>query len=231
MEFRETAVTGGFILADAARSPKPDWFDSAYWKRRGTGEPLGRGRGVAVSAGTEGQWVLRHYHRGGVPGRLVRDSYIWCGKEAARPVRELHVLAALAASGAPVPRPVAVRVLRSGGCYRGDILTVRIRDAHPLADVAMELPAVRWADVGEAIRRFHAAGGWHADLNANNLLLTAETVAIIDLDRGRCDCTNPNKQHRNLNRLARSLHKLGLMPSAADGWRTLLAAYAACDSR
>jgi len=85
--------------------------------------------------------------------------------------------------------------------------------------------------VGEAIHRFHAAGGWHADLNANNLLLTAETVTIIDLDRGRCDCTNPSKQHRNLNRLVRSLHKLGLMPAAAEGWRALLAAYVACDSR
>jgi len=85
--------------------------------------------------------------------------------------------------------------------------------------------------VGEAIHRFHAAGGWHADLNANNLLLTAETVVIIDLDRGRCDCTNPSKQHRNLNRLVRSLHKLGLMPAAAEGWRALLAAYVACDSR
>ncbi len=231
MEFRKTAVTGGFILADAVLSPEPDWFDPAYWQRRGSGEPLGKGRGVAVSAGTESQWVLRHYCRGGLPGRLIRDSYVWGGEEASRPVRELRVLAALAAAGAPVPRPVAVRVLRSGGCYRGDILTVRIRDAHPLANVAMALPAMRWAAVGEAIHRFHVAGGWHADLNANNLLLTVGTVTIIDLDHGRCDCTNPGKQRRNLNRLARSLHKLGLVPAAAEGWRALLAAYAAGDSR
>lgn len=220
---------GGFILADAALKPSPDWFDPAYWQRKGTGQPLGRGRGVAVSAGAEGQWVLRHYHRGGVPGRLIRDSYIWHGESAARPVRELRVLAELAEAGAPVPDPVAVRVVRSGLFYRADILVARIRNAWTLADVAMTLPEARWVEVGRAVRRFHAVGGWHADLNANNILVTPDRVVIIDLDCGCSECTNPHKQRANLDRLLRSLHKLNLMPAAENGWRTLLEAYAVFD--
>ncbi|MGH8126931.1 MAG: 3-deoxy-D-manno-octulosonic acid kinase [Gammaproteobacteria bacterium] len=229
MEFRKTVVDGGFILADAALEPSPDWFDPAYWKRNGLGQPLGRGRGVAVSAGTDGQWVLRHYHRGGVPGRLIKDSYIWCGESAARPVRELRVLAELAEAGAPVPNPVAVRVVRSGLCYRGDILVTRIRDARPLAEVAATLPEARWAEVGRAVHRFHAAGGWHADLNARNVLVTPQAVFVIDLDHGRRGCSNADKQRHNLDRLLRSLHKLNLMPAAENGWRALLEAYEMAD--
>lgn len=229
MELRKTVVDGGFILADATLEPSPDWFAPAYWQRHGTGQPLGRGRGVAVSAGTEGQWVLRHYRRGGVPGRLIRDSYIWHGESAARPVRELHVLAELAEAGAPVPNPVAARVVRSGLRYRADILVARIRDGRTLADVALTLPEVRWAEVGRAVRRFHAVGGWHADLNANNILVTPDRVVIIDLDRGCFDCTNPRKQHANLDRLLRSLHKLGSMPATEGGWQALLEAYEAFD--
>jgi len=225
MEFRKTPVEGGFILADAALSPEPDWFDPDYWRRAGESAPMGRGRGVSVSAGGEGQWVLRHYHRGGLPARFAGDGYVWCGEDAARPVRELRVLAGLSAAGAPVPRPVAARVLRAGPLYRGDILVERVTGARPLADAAADLSLARWAEVGGAIRRFHSAGGWHADLNANNILLAPEAVMLIDLDRGRSGCRAPQKQRHNLDRLLRSLHKLGLMPAAGEGWRALLAAY------
>jgi len=225
MDFRRTAVDGGFILADAALEPEPDWFDIDYWRGRGAGEPLGRGRGVAVSAGDRGQWVLRHYHRGGLPGRLIRDSYAWLGERPARPVREFEVLVALSEAGAPVPRPVAARVARMGLCYRGDILVERIADSRSLADAATSLPTVRWSEVGRAIRRFHDAGGWHADLNARNILMAPDNVVLIDLDRGRSDCEAPIRQRRNLDRLLRSLHKLGLMPAAGNGWRALIEAY------
>lgn len=229
MDSRETPVDGGFILADAALSPESGWFEPDYWRRAGEGRPLGRGRGVAVSAGSDGQWVLRHYHRGGLPGRLIHDAYMWLGRRAARPVREFEVLAALFESGAPVPRPVAARVMRSGMLYSGDILVERIADAQPLAGMAATLPVARWTDVGRAIRRFHEAGGWHADLNANNILLAPGTVTLIDLDRGRSDCAAAQRQRRNLDRLLRSLRKLELMPAAEKGWRALLSAYEISD--
>jgi len=229
MRISTTTIEQGFILADAALSPEPSWFDPAHWQSVGAGRPLGRGRGTAFSAGQDGQWVLRHFHRGGLPGRLVSDRYVWLGKARSRPVHEFEVLAKLVDAGAPVPRPVAALVQRSGFFYRGDILVERVEGAVTLAELAPRLDEARWAGVGRSIRHFHRAGGWHADLNANNILITPDRVVIIDLDRGRSDCTNRGKQRNNLDRLLRSLYKLGLMPAATKGWRALQAAYESAD--
>lgn len=225
MQLDCTDIAGGFILADAALAPASAWFEPDYWAAWGAGEPIGKGRGQAVSAGEGGRWVLRHYHRGGFPGRFSSDAYFWRGTQAARPVRELQVLAALSARGAPVVQPVAARVLRAGLLYRGDILTERMSDARTLGECAAELGAEGWKRIGEAIRRFHEAGGWHADLNAHNILVTPIGAFIVDLDRGRQVTPGARSQRRNLARLERSLVKLGLLPKASMGWQVLLDAY------
>lgn len=226
MRFERRPVEGGFILADADLSPEAAWFDPDYWKRQGAGRALGTGRGIAVSAGPDGRWVLRHYRRGGLPGRAVSDSYPWLGERKTRPVRELRLLAELLQRGAPVPRPLAARVDRHGTFYRGDLITERIADAATLAERAAGLAESGWQNVGRALRRFHDAGGWHADLNARNVLLAPSGVFVIDLDRGRLVEPGSRAQRRNLARLERSLRKLGLMPTLEPGWRAMLAAYA-----
>ncbi|MDN5864764.1 MAG: 3-deoxy-D-manno-octulosonic acid kinase [Gammaproteobacteria bacterium] len=218
-------IAGGIILADGDLTPQSDWFEPDYWLRRDAGEPIGEGRGRAVGAGEKGQWVLRHYHRGGLPGRFLDDGYLWRGAEATRPVRELRLLAALCERGAPVARPVAARVLRAGLVYRGDILTERVMEARTLGERAVRLDPETWARVGETIRRFHAAGGWHADLNAHNILIAPAGVFVIDLDRGRLVAPGARGQRSNLDRLHRSLLKLGRLPGVEAGWQALLDAY------
>ena len=224
MKFATLAIDNGVILAEAGLAPEPDWFDPGYWRARGAGETLGRGRGEAISAGFSGEWVLRHYHRGGFPARLLEDGYLWLGLEQTRPLRELRLLAALHERGAMVPRPVAVRVVRRRGVYRGDLISVRVRGAVTLAECASALDTGRWRDVGTAIGHFHRLGGWHADLNAHNLLLTPSGVWLIDLDRGRLVTPGSRVQARNLGRLRRSLARLALLSVCAPGWRALLEA-------
>lgn len=224
-------VSGGFILADATLEAKSDWFEAGYWRSRGAGEPIGRGRGEAVMAGEAGVWVLRHYHRGGIPGRFFDDGYLWAGVERSRPVREMRVLAALLKRGAPVVKPVAARVLRSGLRYRGDILTERVVAARTLGECALDLNEAGWREVGAAIAAFHAAGGWHADLNAHNVLMAAGGVFVIDLDRGRLVKPGSARQRRNLDRLERSLAKLDSLPEARWGWKALVDAYRAGTKR
>lgn len=225
MRFERSPYPGGFILADAALTPEPDWFDVDYWKRHNGGEPVGEGRGTAVTAGPGSGWVLRHYRRGGFPGRLITDSYLWLGEAKSRPVCELRLLEALAERGAPVPRPLAARVERLGLFYRGDLIIERIMEARALADQAVTLSEGDWQLVGRALRRFHEAGGYHADLNARNVLLAPAGVYVVDLDRGRLMAPGGRIQRHNLARLERSLRKLNLLPAASLGWNALLAAY------
>jgi 3-deoxy-D-manno-octulosonic acid kinase len=187
----------------------------------------GRGSAWILMRGAD-QWVLRHYRRGGVPGRFVRDRYLWAGLDASRPWSEWHLLDSLYKEDLPVPQPVAARVERAGLFYRGDLITRRIPDARSLAErLAMgEAERMPWSAVGRCLRRFHDAGVCHADLNAHNILLDeAGKPFLIDFDRGTRRGAG-TWRGANLSRLRRSLDKL----SGADGfnlaaWTALLEGY------
>ena len=185
----------------------------------------GRGAAWMLKHGKD-EWVLRHYRRGGVPGRFVRDRYLWIGLESSRPWWEWRLLDALYREGLPVPQPVAARVQRSGLLYGGDLITRRIPAARNLAERLASSEDVSWTAIGRCLRRFHDAGVCHADLNAHNILLDdSGGIYLIDFDRGTRRGAGPWKQ-MNLSRLKRSLDKL----SGADGfnlkaWGALLEGY------
>lgn len=202
----------------------------AALRARAAAGVAGRGRGevVFIDAG-EGQWVLRHYRRGGLVGRMVSDRYAWSGAEQTRCFREWRMLARLHAQGLPVPQPVAAAFQRQGLCYRADLVTRRIAGAEPLSARLAAGAAVDWRGIGATLARFHAAGACHADLNAHNVLLDAAGHAwLLDFDRGRFRAAGRWKE-RNLARLERSLRKIAREPGAPDfskeGWEALLAGY------
>ena len=211
----------------------PALFDAAAWQARGQLLGSARGRGETAFVGDgERQYVLRHYCRGGLPGRFIRDRYIWTGLERSRPWREWHLTAELFRRGLPVPQPVAARVVRHGLCYSADLMTVRIPDSTSLAQQLGQraLGAAEWHAVGACIRRFHDAGLDHADLNAHNILLTPAGTYLIDFDRGRLRAAGDWQQH-NLERLLRSLRKLYTenldFHFTENDWQALLAGYGA----
>lgn len=209
----------------------PAVFDPDHWAGRIAGR-AGRGRGQALflETGEGPQWVLRHYRRGGLPGRLIGDVYPWLGAERTRAFREWRMLAQLHAVGLPVPRPVAAGWRRAGPWYRADLITVCIPDARPLSTCLAAGVPVDWRALGALLARFHAAGACHADLNAHNLLLDARGAAwMLDFDRGRFRPPGPWRE-ANLARLERSLRKVageaGAPAFDAAGWAALRAAYA-----
>lgn len=225
------------ILYDADLPVQADsrFFDPHYWQAQGAlnGTAMGRGTTFFVRDG-DNEWVVRHYRRGGLVARLLRDSYLWQGLAATRAWREWHLLAELFAAGLPVPQPVAAQVVRRGLWYRADIVTRRLAAA-PLAERLRQgrVEAGTWAAVGAAICRVHDAGVWHADLNAHNILLDArETPFIIDLDRGERrprDARAEGWRQGNLQRLHRSLRKLARLHGAFHfderDWDALMAGY------
>lgn len=235
MRLERIATETGAILYDPARldHPTPADFEPLALAAAGrvTGTATGRGSAwfVAAACPGAGATVLRHYRRGGWVARLVADRYLWRGEEATRAFRELRLLAAIEALGLPAARPVAARYLRAGVAYRADLLTLEIARARPLAArLAEGLAAPVWARIGRMIRQFHDAGVCHADLNARNVLLDADdAVHLIDFDRGALLAPGPWRE-RNLERLRRSLLKLGGRGPAGDeprGWTELVAGY------
>jgi len=214
------------------RRPGPEVFSTEYWRERGGVLSVTAGRGSVWFVGETAAWVLRHYRRGGMVARLVRDRYVWTGLGRTRAWREWHLLYDLYVRGLPVPRPVAARVERRGCSYRADIITERL-PGEPLSALLARgaLPLETWRAIGRVIAGLHAGGLWHADLNAHNILLCADDgVAVIDLDRARLRRPARRWRRRNLARLRRSLDKLRRQEPALAfnerDWEALRAGYA-----
>lgn len=204
----------GAIVFDAALAPQAQaaWFDPDYWRTQGALEGLAGGRGgVGVVSTPVGEGVLRHYRRGGMVARLFGDRYLWTGADRTRSFREFRLLANLHGQGLPVPAPIGARYVRDGAFYTADLLTMRIVDAPTLARCLGEhrLDAAMAGQVGATVARFHRIGAWHADLNAHNILVAPSGLFVIDFDRGALRAPHRSWQQSNLERLRRSLLKLG----------------------
>lgn len=205
------AAAACLILVDAgvARQAESVWFDPAHWGDAAQPVQAG-GRGSAWYVSTPaGEAVLRHYRRGGRVATLLGDRYWWSGEDDTRSFREFRLLAGLHREGLPVPRPLGARVQRSGLWYRADLLVARIPHSETLAQrLSGDIAALPWEDIGSMVARFHRAGVFHADLNANNLLLNgANALWLIDFDRGERRALDRIWAARNLERLRRSLRK------------------------
>ena len=191
-----------------------------------------QGRGNTMYVGNvPRQFVLRHYLRGGILGKLVDDSYLWTGADATRPFREWRMLAKMADNGLRVPRPAAARYQRRGPFYTADLITVRVPEVRALSTCIHEQArgAAFWHGLGKAIWEFHSHGVFHADMNAYNLQIdNASQLWMLDFDRGRLLPPGPWKQ-KTLSRLHRSLQKLkGLNPALhydQQCWEQLLEGY------
>lgn len=196
------------------------------------GEMGSQGRGNTLLVGNvPRQFVLKHYRRGGLLGKIVRDRYVFTGEDATRSFAEWRMLARMAEFDLRVPRPAAARYVRHGPFYTADIITVRIPGVVPLSKVIAERQRSPdfWAGVGAAIHEFHEAGVYHADMNAYNVQVDGRGQTwLLDFDKGKLLPPGPWQQ-QTLNRLQRSLKKLCRMnPQLHFGgreWNALLEGY------
>ncbi len=199
-----------WLREDALSTLSRDLFEPSFWQARNavTGTASGRGVTWFVRDG-ERQLVLRHYRRGGLFGRLVKDLYAGLDPGSSRAMRELTLLATMRKEGLPVPEPIGARLQRVGPLYRADLLIGRIAAARDLLAVLQDeaLAASQWQQIGAMISRFHAAGIDHTDLNIHNILLdSAGQSWLIDFDK--CSRRAAGSwQQANLARLLRSLRK------------------------
>lgn len=230
------------VLYDADQLSDIDmrYFDAEALARDGLLRGSAQGRGTTHFVEIAGNdCVLRHYRRGGMVARLLGDRYWRVTLPETRAWREWHLLADLATQGLPVPVPVAARVITGGPFYQADIIMRRLVDTHSLSQALEKgrLSETQWQAIGQCIRRFHKAGVYHADLNAHNILLSAEGsllgpddgVWLIDFDKGEIHPVSRVWQTANLERLRRSLDKLSGLHATfhfqESDWQQLMAGW------
>ena len=232
---QQKIATGHYILVNTHFFDNADisLFSPDVWEQKQaiTGQAKGRGTTFFIQPDTPQQWVLRHYRRGGLPGKLLSDQFFYQGLARTRPFMEMNLLYTMRKAGLLVPEPVAAQVKRSGLVYRADLLSVRIPQAQDMHHVLSQSPVDEavWRATGRQIRKMHDLNVYHHDLNIRNIMLdTQQQIWIIDFDRCYQRSDGDWKQ-QNLARLHRSLVKeSNRSPSffwAADDWAALQAGY------
>ena len=166
------------------------------------------GRGSAWFVETPiGPAVLKHYRRGGWAAKLTSKHYMYLGLFRTRSLKEFQLLSYLRDEGLPVPIPLAAFSVRRFGFYQAALLTSRIENTHSLTD-ALRNQTAPWEKVGQTLARFHTAKIRHADLNANNILISqSEDIFFIDWDKGEIAIGSGGWFDKVITRLVRSLRK------------------------
>lgn len=216
------------VHPDYQEQARPDWFDSDFWGEHA--RPVGSGgRGSAWFVDAEGRSVvLRRYLRGGLIAHISKSRYVFTHERHVRSFAEFRLLVKLTALQLPVPKPVAAWYRKvSWFQYEAAIIVERIEGAMPLAGLIEALSPDAWQNLGGVLRRFHDAGVCHADLNCFNILVHQGNFSLIDFDRGKILTAASSSDWRfaNLERLARSLRKVGGEATQNRIWGFLLAGY------
>ncbi len=207
-------VKNRHILYDYQFPITAEWFDRKKLSRIAelSGESEG-GRTKSIFFKINGQeYMLKHYHRGGMATRWLKDRYLYRGYREVYVFREWRLLHQMQRWHLPVPTPCAASYIPKLMLYTADMIFGSCRPARPLSSLLCEqdIEEKHWRLIGKTIRRFHNKNVFHADLNAHNILLLAEKdqVFLVDFDRGFI-CEKRNAwQQANLNRLKRSFKKL-----------------------
>lgn len=215
-------------------------LNPSYWQQQNavTGSAQGRGTTWFVEYNDIGNikhdWVLRHYYRGGLIGKVIKDSYWFSSLEKTRAANEFALLRHMNTLQLPAPEPIAYRVIQRGFRYQADLLSSRIHHAQDLVAILSEkaLTDDVWHNVGATIKRFHHHGIYHHDLNSHNILLNDKNqVFLIDFDRGelRTNPVNTTWKQANMARLQRSflkeLNKLAQFNFTEQNWQSLMDGY------
>ncbi len=208
----ETLKDGYLLTTESYLSEASvDWFSPDYWHAANAIVNSKEGRTTAwFYAYGDSVYVLKHFRRGGLVGRILNDQYLYTGLKNTRVYREFMLLNELLKQGLPAPKPKAAQVRISGLIYRGDLITEAIKGARSVCEIcqARSLRDQELVAIAKTLSAFHNAGVYHADLNANNILLDDQGDAyLIDFDRGEFRVPEASWQQENINRLKRSFNK------------------------
>lgn len=174
--------------------------------------------------------VYRHYYRGGLFGKVIKDRYWFCNYDSTRAAKEFSLLRQLHQWGLPVPQPIAFKITRTFGCYQADILLQKIANTQDLSQRLQQsfLITEQYQQIGRLLRQLHNYQVHHSDLNIHNILLDEQgKFWLIDFDKCGIE-QGESWKSANLDRLLRSFHKeqkrlnIHFTP---QNWQALLTGY------
>ena len=230
---QQKTVNSHVMLFDAEHFsvPIPKMFTGQYWQTQNaiTGQATGRGITYFFQH-NKNEYVLRHYRRGGLIGKILSDQYLYTGCERSRAWQEFKLLQHMQTLNLACPTPIAAMLNRCGLYYQSDIITIKIPNAQDLHHILLErcLTSDIWRTIGQTIAEFHNHQIYHHDLNIHNIMLDAEhRVWLIDFDQCRIR-QGDNWKKLNMERLKRSFDKEKRLRNIhwdlAD-WQILMSAY------
>jgi 3-deoxy-D-manno-octulosonic acid kinase len=216
-------------------------LDYLFAQKKVYRQVMGRGPTYFFKHGQQ-DWVLRHYWRGGLVGKLNADFYFWnpfqnkkIQLQKTRAYQEFALLLSLNELKLPAPVPIAARISYSFLGYRADIITQTLANTQSLVQsLTKNMTASIWFDIGMTIEKFHRHNIYHDDLNANNILIDDNNkIFIIDFDKGKIISDRAMKSNewkkQNLERLLRSLNKEKAKNThlyfTNDNWKSLIKGY------
>lgn len=133
-----------------------------------------------------GRVVIKHYHRGGVFGKLVRSSYVRWGPT--RSQAEFELIRRVRALGVSAPEPL-VFAFTGAFIYRAWLVTQEVREHQSLAAMSTsdEERARSYTErLVEQICLLIQAKIYHVDLHPGNVLIDSSgNMFIIDFDKAR----------------------------------------------
>ena len=198
------------ILYDADLLPRPNsqWARPEYWP---SATALNDGRGEAWKVETQwGDAVLKHYRRGGMVAKFLKDQYRFQSWAGTRSWYEWRILAHLSQAGLPVPRPWLAYAVKNGFFYRCDLLVAYIANCKNFAEIELQRlsQADIWYRLGQVLHRLCLAGVEHVDFNLSNVLLRDDDeIMVVDFDRAKFSPGKVVNPSRQIQRLLRSYQK------------------------
>ena len=228
-------INKGFLLSTDANESEvsEQWFSPEYWQSQDAIVTTKQGRTTTwFYRHNDSVYVLKHFRRGGLVGKILSDQYLYTGLENTRVLKEFNLLQELRDKGLPAPKPEAAIVRVSGLVYRGSLITEAIPGAESVCEICQKQPLSdsQINEISTTLAKFHNAGVFHADLNINNILFDDQGKAhLIDFDRGELKQPDSSWQMNNIARLKRSFEKeSGKWQSfhfSPETWEQLLATY------
>lgn len=204
-----------FLFSDAVASSKDEkfyerFFDrSSILKSKDVSSADGRGKTLLYKLDNK-DLILRHYNRGGLFGKIVKDRFFLFERNAHRAIDEFNLLNYMISQGLMVPHPVIVREQRNLLSVTQDIVIERKVGFSDLSKIISNrhLTKEEFLKIGKTIKQFFDKDILHTDLNIRNILIDDKcNVFIIDFDKCFHTKLNFNQKTSMLDRLLRSFNK------------------------